>query len=820
MNNIKLDNPISKSADDKLNRKNFAEHISNIMRQLCNIEDSSSIVFGLYGKWGDGKTSLINLIKENLLKNIKQEKENKLEKNINSNLNWVFKSFLILLVLSFHFFTFLETIEILESFFDNFGYLYYKFNFCIELFLKTIVIFFIILHKPFDFTWLINMFKKAYKKFNSLIKKRCETNNTNKLMIIDFAPWNLTNKESLIKDFFLTLRNVLKKDYCELEVEDVLDTFDEYVKCLCNKIINKKSPESCKDDILTLKTALEEKLNKLNKKIVIFIDDIDRLSDLEIITIFKLVKSLANLPNIIYFLSFDKQIVSEALNNYHNNKGEEFLEKIIQIPFELPMIEENRMANLFCDALQKFIDKFPEIDKKWEKYYKNYWQALVLYKFFDNFKNIRDIERYINALTINYNSTIHNEINFIDFIVIIAFQVFNNDLYLYIKNNRKFFTADLNERYNGLSDETKQLYREGLDKCLDNFGNEQKINLKNQVMMLFPNISIQSNIFSPIPYEARNNKRKNGRICCLEHFDTYFTLALSDEDITLTKISDLIELSQNTNDLAQKMLELNEKHKIKTFLERLEDYTKEDITKEQAINIIKTLFDVGDYFELSDDGFWSIDIYIHILRIIYQLLNNNLIENKFEVLKEAISNNRSLYPAINYVQTLISSLDKKDGGIEQDYVTQENIEILKKIITKNINKWKNNDLKNKDDILKPFNGHLIKHIKSNAILSYWYHNGNKTTLKAYVNKMTADIEGLLMFLSALKHKVRSSSGYGYNEYYQIYGEVLAYYFDLDKLMARVNELDKTKLSNNEQELVTMVFDAITKFKEEKNKENT
>ena len=75
MNNIKLDNPISKSTADKLNRKNFAEHISNIMRQFCNIEDSSSIVFGLYGKWGDGKTSLINLIKENLLKNIKQEKE-------------------------------------------------------------------------------------------------------------------------------------------------------------------------------------------------------------------------------------------------------------------------------------------------------------------------------------------------------------------------------------------------------------------------------------------------------------------------------------------------------------------------------------------------------------------------------------------------------------------------------------------------------------------------------------------------------------------------------------------------------------------------
>ena len=93
MNNIKLDNPISKSIDDKLNRTSFVEHISNIISQFSNKQDSSSIVFGLYGKWGDGKTSLINLIKENLLKNIKVEKEYKSEKYINSSFNWIFKLF-------------------------------------------------------------------------------------------------------------------------------------------------------------------------------------------------------------------------------------------------------------------------------------------------------------------------------------------------------------------------------------------------------------------------------------------------------------------------------------------------------------------------------------------------------------------------------------------------------------------------------------------------------------------------------------------------------------------------------------------------------
>ena len=817
MNDIKSGNPVSTLIEDKLNRTEFAKHIANIICQISVRRDFTSIVFGLYGKWGDGKTSLINFIKEFLSKDKEQGKEIEL-KNDAYIFNKVYKIFLICLILDFHFFMFLESIDIFENFFDSFGFGYYAINPYIEGIFKTILILYIIFHRPFKFNWLINMLRKLCIPFISLFNKKCVMDNSSGLIIADFAPWNIANKENVVREFFLLLRNILKKDDCEIELDETLRTFDDYVEGICNNVIKKSSKSIYDNNILTLKAELEEKLKKRNKKFLIFIDDIDRLSDSEIVTIFQLVKSLANLPNIIYFLSFDKQIVSKALDRYHDNKGEKLLEKIIQIPFEVPKIEEKRITDLLCESLQKFIENFPEIDKKWDKYHKRYWQALFYYDFFSYFKNVRDVERFINTLIVNYNPSIHNEINFIDFLVINAFQLFNQDLYFYIKNNPKFFTTKLNDKYCGIKEEEKKDFLDGLYKILGKHDNTQRPNYEKLVLMLFPNIDKNNATVYPVSYESTNERRKNGRICCIEHFSKYFTLSINNDDITLTEMYMILDLSSNQSDFSQKLLELNDKHKIKVFLERLEDFTKDDIAREQAINIIKTLFDIGDFFEFSDNGFWTFDIYTNIIRIVYQLLDINLIENKFEVLKEAIYNPRSLYPSVDYIQLLISALNKEDGGVRQDYVIKDNINILVEMVLREIYTWKNNDIEGKYNKTIPFDGSLIRHRRATAILYFWFHNGDRSLLEEYVSKMTENAEGLLTFLKAMRYKVKSSSGYGYKEYFEISGETLANFFNLDSLIIRLDNLDKTSLSTEEKELITMSLDAISQFNAEKNKE--
>ena len=56
-----IETPINKNEEDIFERDNFACHLADL---LILPEGSPSIVLAIEGKWGSGKTSIINLIKE------------------------------------------------------------------------------------------------------------------------------------------------------------------------------------------------------------------------------------------------------------------------------------------------------------------------------------------------------------------------------------------------------------------------------------------------------------------------------------------------------------------------------------------------------------------------------------------------------------------------------------------------------------------------------------------------------------------------------------------------------------------------------------
>ena len=57
------DLPITKSTEDALNRGAFAKSLA---KTLLRYSHPSSFTIGLYGEWGSGKTSLLNMILENV----------------------------------------------------------------------------------------------------------------------------------------------------------------------------------------------------------------------------------------------------------------------------------------------------------------------------------------------------------------------------------------------------------------------------------------------------------------------------------------------------------------------------------------------------------------------------------------------------------------------------------------------------------------------------------------------------------------------------------------------------------------------------------
>ena len=105
-------------------------------------------------------------------------------------------------------------------------------------------------------------------------------------------------------------------------------------------------------------------------EILVMIDDIDRLTADEIRQLYRVIKSVADFPNVIYLLAFDKRVVINALEKTQDipGAGEEYLEKIVQTPFELPIPDKNSLRSLLFEKLNLILTDTPE-----ELFDKRYW---------------------------------------------------------------------------------------------------------------------------------------------------------------------------------------------------------------------------------------------------------------------------------------------------------------------------------------------------------------------------------------------------------------------------------------------------------------
>ncbi|WP_157197997.1 MULTISPECIES: KAP family P-loop NTPase fold protein, partial [Methylomonas] len=104
------------------------------------------------------------------------------------------------------------------------------------------------------------------------------------------------------------------------------------------------------ESVEALHQELSHALAEQKRRFLIVIDDIDRLSPDEAILIFRLVKSVGRLPNVVYLLVYDRILAETIISERFPSEGPHYLEKIVQASFELP---EPQHADLINQLLQK-----------------------------------------------------------------------------------------------------------------------------------------------------------------------------------------------------------------------------------------------------------------------------------------------------------------------------------------------------------------------------------------------------------------------------------------------------------------------------------
>lgn len=511
-------------------------------------------------------------------------------------------------------------------------------------------------------TSFINMVLESFKENNNYI-------------VIKFNPWNISSRKQLISDFFLQLSNNIKKENESNKIIETigksLGTLSKFFKPLglipplsllgtIGDITEKASGfineyvESEKEDLESLKDNINNELTNLDKKIIIVIDDIDRLCDDEIREIFQLVKSIADFKNTIYILSYDREIVTKALDKTQQDKGEEYLEKIVQVPLVLPYISKSDLDKIFINRLNITIN-IPD-----EEYDNSYFSEIYYNGLAENFESLRDIERYMNVFSLGINLA-REELNINDYIAITLIKVFEPDLYEYIKNNKEYFSGTKFDEF--LNKDKKEILTE-LEGIYEKLKKLEKRKAKRLIEVIFPKLGEMNYAegFIDIWSKAR-------RIATPVYFESYFRLDFPEDEIKKSEIKKFREFS--TEEDLIKIFNINNKKKIR-FLEIILEEI-EEISDEKTITLLKFIFSIADELKYEDSkGIFAFmeNPQYKITRIFYKILNNSN-RNQYKIMEELFKYDKSsLQLLFSVLEMLNDSFLKKN--LESEYGIEEN----------------------------------------------------------------------------------------------------------------------------------------------------
>jgi len=690
---FKPDQPIKSYKEDILGRHPFAQSLGNA---ILSYKEKDSIVIGLFGAWGSGKTSIINMA----LEHIDLVSKNKIDDE-----------------------------------------------------------------KP---------------------------------IIVRFNPWNYSDQNQLVTQFFKQLSVVLRRPDYESDAKKAGERLETYAKffepltlvptvgpiaSILSKVFKnigsatKNWGNLKSNDLSAIRAELNDLLAKQPHKIILVIDDIDRLNNTEIRQIFQLIKSLGDFPNTIYLLAFDKNVVITALKKVQEGSGIEYLEKVIQIPFEIPLISKQEVEHLLFSQLDELIKDIPE--NKWNQtYWGNIYHSGLKYFF----RNIRDVTRYINSLRFSFEM-VKGEVNAIDFLAITGIQVFIPEVYYGIRDNKDIFSGVYSDY--GRSDVTKEQDKKRCDEIFSRVNEPPQKLLKDFLKRLFPKLeSIYGN--TNYGYDWLDNWRRDCRICSPDIFDIFFRLSLPKGEISQREIETILSLGNNPDSFTEALLKLNGDGRIIRFLERLEDYTS-DIPEENIEPIISVLMDIGDLFPEGDSGIFRTDTPMRILRICYQLSHRfDSYEKRFNIFKHAIKKaTRSLYTIVHEIGVQDQGHAKygsKETPQPKDELTvnAEQLEKLEKLACDKIEGWA------KD-------GRLKKHKHLPSVLFRWREWGQRNEINNFVNNMIKTDDGLIDFITSFLSKSTSHgmSDYVAKTHWRIYLKSIEEFVDLKEVEPRIRKISSS-----------------------------
>jgi hypothetical protein len=355
--------------------------------------------------------------------------------------------------------------------------------------------------------------------------KEIRNNDKDIIIIDDFDPWMYKDENLLLSNMFEILLKQLDFGFNDIKIKSLVNN-------LVNQVLGDKrykifsSIFDKKDQIIEIKEEINEIIQNTDKKIVFFIDNIDRINKENVIFLFNIVGNILDFENIVYVLSFDNERIKNIFDGDLNIEYK-YLKKIIQMQIMVPMVDEKKLKDIFTTTLKNIIKKL-----KYEKDYEHYEHIIDF--MVKNSTDLRDFKRFLNAV-INIPKAGIEELYLKDLLVIKYIQINNYELYKKIKNNKSYFISEtpilnivLRNRDSSESEEINKKYRDTYEEIFSG-DNKTYIDLLSEIFPYIKNYSDDIDIISTTyNEEIENDNYINNRIFLSDYFDVHFNESYND----------------------------------------------------------------------------------------------------------------------------------------------------------------------------------------------------------------------------------------------------------------------------------------------------
>jgi predicted KAP-like P-loop ATPase len=373
----------------------------------------------------------------------------------------------------------------------------------------------------------------------NLLKKSLE----GQAIVVSFNAWLPGSEATFATDLFINIATECKKHFY---VPQLRKQALAYARTLTRSVsflagLKELLPAQSQWDEVQ---ELRQSFSRLPLRIIVLLDEIDRMQREELLVLLKILRGASSIPNVTFVCAFSDKWIRAVLKE----EAPDYLQKFFPVSVNLPAADPDMIGRCVKDQLMGSLVKqnwfgTAEEEKKFTELLDRAWNDALSRVC----ANLRKAGLLINDV-LTTGSAISGEVNPFDLVAIEAVRRFYPEVYSFVRINALFMTSGESSWSAGryyMRDERKKKETSEFFGALDSLigGQSEPTAVRALLGLMFPEYAKaneKAGIYQLVRRTTEDLAEAEKRICDSDHFPIYFRAAVPEEMFSNAELDQVI----------------------------------------------------------------------------------------------------------------------------------------------------------------------------------------------------------------------------------------------------------------------------------------